>query len=227
MIWEETETEQEQPTQSETMVDVSFRIHCPQLPVDHVQPLRDAVAALLPWLETTPGAGIHSIHGAASGNGWIRPDDILHLSRRARLDIRAPAARQSDVAALSGARLDIAGYPLELGQASVKALPVSATLFARHVRIGAGEEAEAAFVDAVVGEIKALGVRLKKLVCGRGDRFTTSAGPMETRSVMVADLQPRDAICLQEHGLRDDRMLGCGLFIPHKGIAAVKPDANQ
>ena len=41
----------------------------------------------LPWMVDEPQAGIHLIHGAESGNGWIRPqepDALLILSRRTR-----------------------------------------------------------------------------------------------------------------------------------------------
>ncbi len=226
MFWQDTESDTKPPSESDKLVDVGFRINCPQLPVDHVQSLSDAIQTLLPWLPTETGAGIHAIHGAASGNGWQRPSDVLHLSRRAHLDIRAPLHRQDEVLAIAGQVLDVAGNRLELGKANVKRLLVSSTLFARHIRVKANETDEATFVDTLVTEIKALGIKLKKLLCGRGYRFTSAQGMVETRSVMVADLDAQDSIFLQEHGLRDDLLLGFGLFIPHKGIAAVKSSVS-
>jgi len=39
---------------------------------------------------------------------------------------------------------------------------------------------------------------------------------------MVADLEPEQSVRLQQIGIGPGRTIGCGLFIPHKGIAAVK-----
>jgi hypothetical protein len=44
---------------------------------------------------------------------------------------------------------------------------------------------------------------------------------------MVAELQAEQSVRLQQMGLGDGRTFGCGLFLPHKGIAAVKePDGE-
>jgi len=42
-----------------------------------------------------------------------------------------------------------------------------------------------------------------------------------TRSLMIDDLEIEESIYLQQHGLGKGRKVGCGLFIPHKGIDAV------
>jgi hypothetical protein len=38
---------------------------------------------------------------------------------------------------------------------------------------------------------------------------------------MVADLEPEQSVLLQEKGLGTHRKMGCGLFLPHKGIKPV------
>jgi hypothetical protein len=38
---------------------------------------------------------------------------------------------------------------------------------------------------------------------------------------MVADLEAEESVALQQQGLGQGRMLGCGLFVPHKGIDTV------
>ena len=53
------------------------------------------------------------------------------------------------------------------------------------------------------------------------------AGPVFTRSLMVAELQPEQSVRLQQLGLGDGRTIGCGLFLPHKGIAAVKESDGE
>jgi CRISPR/Cas system CSM-associated protein Csm4 (group 5 of RAMP superfamily) len=39
---------------------------------------------------------------------------------------------------------------------------------------------------------------------------------------MLASLTPDESLRLQQHGLGPHRTMGCGIFIPHKGIDAVK-----
>jgi hypothetical protein len=41
------------------------------------------------------------------------------------------------------------------------------------------------------------------------------------KSVLLADLNATESIRLQQIGLGPHRVMGCGLFIPHKGIAAI------
>jgi CRISPR/Cas system CSM-associated protein Csm4 (group 5 of RAMP superfamily) len=38
---------------------------------------------------------------------------------------------------------------------------------------------------------------------------------------MLADLKPEESLRLQQQGLGPHRLMGCGIFIPHKGIDAV------
>ena len=38
---------------------------------------------------------------------------------------------------------------------------------------------------------------------------------------MVAALPAAASLALQQQGLGDGRLMGCGLFVPHKGIEAV------
>ena len=42
-----------------------------------------------------------------------------------------------------------------------------------------------------------------------------------TGTLLVADLDPKGAVTLQQKGIGEDRKRGFGLFIPHKGIKAV------
>ena len=50
--------------------------------------------AALPWLADDDRAGVHLIHVAESGNGWMRPEDaeneMLYLSRRTKMTLRLP-----------------------------------------------------------------------------------------------------------------------------------------
>ena len=42
-----------------------------------------------------------------------------------------------------------------------------------------------------------------------------------TRSLMIADLSKKESLRLQEEGVGERRLYGCGIFLPHKSIDAV------
>ena len=223
MFWDET-TPADELAQLRDVVDVAFRVDCPCLPLDHAHALSTALVAQLPWLETEPLAGVHLIHGAESGNGWMRPQDpekdLLHLSRRARLRLRVPLERIDAAASLVGAELDIAGFAVAIGAMNVLPLEPMPVVFARYV-VSDPDQDEAAFISRMAEELQALGVPATKLLSGRSHVLRVPGGLLHTRSLMVAELQPESSLRLQRSGLGPDRALGCGLFIGHKDIAPV------
>lgn len=224
MYWEEDE-DQAIDSAGDEVVDVTFRIACRALPVDHAYPLATALIGALPWLASEPRAGIHSIHAAESGNGWMRPgnpDDLIHLSRRTRLVLRVPGTRVDDSLGLSGSTLVVAGSEMKVGEANVRPLSTLTTLFARYVATGNNDER--IFLANTAAVLKDRGIRARKMMCGIGKTIRTPDDTIRTRSLMLADLAVRDSIRLQQEGLGPNRHLGCGLFIPHKDIGNVRSD---
>ncbi|OOY42428.1 hypothetical protein BOV91_06980, partial [Solemya velum gill symbiont] len=55
----------------------------------------------------------------------------------------------------------------------------------------------------------------------------TPDGPIESRSLMLADLLTEETLKLQEVGLGPGRHMGFGIFIPHKGIEAVNKGEEE
>ena len=112
---------------------------------------------------------------------------------------------------------------LEVGKASVKRFSTLPTQFARYVVVpeGLGQEDEEAFMAYAVEQLRELGIKVRKLLCGRGHAIRHPDGDVHTRSLMLADLDVEEAVTLQQRGIGDHRTMGCGLFIPHKGIRAV------
>ena len=224
MFWDESPQDDELQLPDD-VVDVSYRIDCRCLPLDHAHALTAAVREALPWLEDEDLAGIHLIHGAESGNGWYRPQDpehdVLHLSRRARFRLRLPRKRLDKADALVGRRLDVDGYELGIGEARVMPLAPQPALLARYVVADADED-EARFLQAAADALRAMDIPVTKLLCGRSHRLRTPEGEVFTRSLMVADLEPPDSVRLQRTGIGPGRLMGCGLFIGHKDIAPVQ-----
>ncbi len=227
MLWQEDELQTPQSTPP-TVVDLSFSMNCRTLPVDHAYVLSQAIQQVLPWLVDEPFAGIHLIHGAESGNGWYRPQEqemLLHLSHRTKLTLRIPSHRKSETTVLSGMTLEIAGHSLQLGKAIEKPLIAMPVLFARHV-IADETQDEETFLQQAVIQLKQQDIQCRKALCGKTHTFTLPQGHLFTRSLMLADLKPQESLRLQQQGLGTGRILGCGLFIPHKDIKPVSQESD-
>ncbi|MBI5040586.1 MAG: type I-MYXAN CRISPR-associated protein Cas6/Cmx6 [Gammaproteobacteria bacterium] len=226
MFWNEDKAEDKGYKVPDDVVDLSFAIACKMLPLDHAYALSQALQAALPWYADEAAAGLHLIHGAESGNGWYRPQDaagaVLHLSRRTRMMLRVPKHRIDAARTLEGMALEVAGHRVEVGESVIKPLSAMSTLFARHVVMADADLNEAAFLDQVVTEMRSLGIRVNKILCGRAHDLNTPEGPIHTQSVMIADLEPEPAVVLQQKGIGPGRKMGCGLFLAHKGIKPVK-----
>jgi CRISPR-associated protein Cas6 len=229
MFWKEDETLDDLQVPDD-IVDVLFALDCKRIPVDHAHLLCSALQAALPWIVEEPGMALHTIHVAGSQNGWQRPahgtDSELILSRRTKLTIRAPRTRVADILSqLPGSQLELGGYPLTVGAGKVKPLTKDATLFARYVVTGTGMEEdqdEQDFLLAVARALAGMGIQIRKALCGKTTALATPDGPLPTRSLMLADLTMNESIRLQQNGLGTHRLMGCGIFIPHKGIDSVK-----
>jgi CRISPR-associated protein Cas6 len=231
MFWQEDDKQEYQV--SDDIVDLVFSIDCRELPVDHAHSLGEALCNALPLLGEDDRCAIHSIHLAGSQNGWERPDPSLGqklvLSRRTKLTLRVPQEHKAQIEdTLNGMTLDIDGHPLTIGKAKPKTLSKQGTIFARHIALEPGEDTdENAFLMRIVADLKARGIRVKKALCGITQQIDTPQGPLLTRSIMLADLTADESVQLQQEGLGSHRHLGCGIFIPHKGIDAVKKQEDE
>jgi CRISPR-associated protein Cas6 len=227
MFWQEEENKQEFKVPDDVQ-DLLFDIQCRELPVHHIHALSEALLGALPWLADESQAAIHEIHVAGSQNGWERPDPTLGqkliLSRRTKLTLRLPKHRVGEAQQrLQGATLDVAGHPMTVGKAKPKPLSKQGTIFARYLVLQEGEaEDEMAFLQRMVAELGKRNIRVKKAMPGKTSDIQTPDGPIATRSLMIADLSIQESVSLQQQPLGEHRLLGCGIFLPHKGIDAVK-----
>lgn len=202
----------DQPAQPDAAVDVVFPLDGLTLPRDHAQALQQALCAQFPWLAAEALAGVHSIK-LVPGN-----EDPALLSRRARLLLRVGVRRAQELMALAGFDLDVKGHALRLGAPHLRELHPHATLYAYKV---ASESAdEVALMATLERELAALGVGGER-VCGKRQRMLISGAAVDTFSLMLHALPPEQSLRLQQHGLGPHRLLGCGIFVPHKSAAAV------
>lgn len=227
MFWQEDE-KPKAFTIPDDIVDLVFEIDCRELPVDHARELADAIHDHVPEVGEDERVGVHSIHLAGSQNGWERPDPKLGqrliLSRRTKLTIRVPKEHCEQIQqALHGADLDIAGCHLAIGKAKQKKLSNQGTIFSRYVVLEEGEaEDENIFLQRIVSHLAERGIHIKKAMCGKTAIIEGPDGPVATRSIMLAGLGTEASVQIQQFGIGPLRHMGCGIFIPHKGIEAVK-----
>ncbi len=224
MFWQE-KPEEKSFDASDEVVDLCFKLECKTLPLDHAWSLSSALLDAAPWLKNSAHSAIHLIHGAESGNGWIRPDntenELLHLSHRARFTLRLHRNHIRFADKLVGLKLDIEGHPITLGTFKQQLLVPQSTIFARYI---VTDEAisEDEFLDKIAPQIQAQGINIRKMMGGLTHDFNTPEGKVITRSLMLSDLEKEESIRLQQNGIGDKQLMGMGIFLPHKGIAAVK-----
>ena len=221
MFWQEDDKKDDIST-SGKVVDLHYKIDCKQVPTCHAWELSQALYQALPWIKDEAEVGIHQIHGATSGNGWERPPDgeLIYLSKRTRMQLRVPTSRIADANELTGKTLDVAGHSVNIGNMTTKQIDPFSTIFARYIVVSAGMS-EDDFLQWVVADLASRGIEARKLLCGMGHAFEANGEKIETRSLMIADLDKPASVVLQEVGIGPHRHLGCGIFVPHKGIKAV------
>ena len=194
------------------MLDVSFPLKGKMLPRDHAEALLAALCAHFSWLHSDAGSGIHAIklvHGF---------DEPALLSQRTRLTLRVRAERAAALLALGEISLDIAGHALQLGPAQARELLQHGTLYA--YKVAAESADEVAFMACIASELAALdttGVH----ICGKRQQMQIAGQTQQTFSLMLHGLSPAQSLRVQEHGLGPHRLLGCGIFVPHRSATAV------
>jgi len=226
MFWEEDEDKTLPYAASEDVIDLVFSIKCKTLPLNHAWALSQEILKHLPWIEKDPVAGIHQIHVAESNNGWMRPDDdeenaLLYPSRRTKMTLRIPSEQFKATEALCGVTLDINGHALLIGSAKKKVFTNTSVISSRYV-LGDPNESEDDFLAKAALELENnINFKVKKMLCGKTHSIKTPTGILTTRSLMIADLDSDTSIKIQQLGLGNKRELGCGLFLPHKGIKSL------
>ncbi len=222
MYWREQEDKKEEYRVPEDIFDLVFKLRGSSLDIDHAYALSQALQQHLDP-DTCARIGVHGVHMAGSGNGWNRPEQIdaeLPLSRRARLVIRVHRDDSDAVTQITDRTLQIGRQSVQVGASSIRKLSSLSTIHARAVRCDP-EQSEDDFLRQVASELSAMDIDVSKMMCGKTGAIRTGDEVIFTRAVLVADLKPEESVRVQQRGIGDSRMLGCGLFVPHRGIDAV------
>ena len=222
MFWREDDESESEFQVPDDVFDLVFRLNGSSLEIDHAYALSAALQTYLA-ADTCNRIGVHGVRMAGSGNGWTRPeqcDAMLPLSRRARLAIRVHRDDSDEVTRITNKTLQIGSQQLEVGESSIRKLSSIGTLYARAVSCDR-DQPEADFLADVAESLGAMDIKVSKMICGKCGEIRTADETIFTRALMVAELEPEESVTLQRRGLGKDQMLGCGLFVPHKGIDPV------
>lgn len=194
------------------MVEVAFALLGRELPRDHHLALAEALCAALPWLAAEDASAVRMVR--------LVPGSAARalLSPRSRLILRVPRERSAALAGLEGASLDVDGCVLVLGAPQPRELMPHGTLHAAFVDAGGADEE--AFLVAVARDLERLDVGCEA-VCGRALERRGPGGPLRGFALMLHGLRRSAALRVLERGIGAHRLLGCGVFVPHRSAAAV------
>jgi CRISPR-associated protein Cas6 len=195
---------------SAEMVDVAFALRGDAIVADYAWRLWLGVSGRLPWLGEDGAAGIHPLAGVSGSGG------SLYLNRRARLILRLRRDRIEAAQALAGLALDLGGEVVVEGDGSVRQLFATPVLYAPFVCVDLDDEA--AFVEECRRRLPGSG---GQMICGKARSAARGEGTVRGYSLMLHGLDAAESIDLQCSGLGSERRLGCGIFVPHKSVAAV------
>ena len=215
MSWDWPENKPEKYTPH--MIDLQFDLVGTIIPADNAQLLSDALQSLLPWLGEDSGIGIQHLKGAETNSG----DATLNINRRTKLFMRVPKARVDDLQRLVGQTLDLAGHALQIGSFKTREFSPFANIYAHFVDTGSATEEQ--FVQDVMHELDGYFQLRCGFICGKRQTLQSASGPIHGYSLMLHDVPPHKSLQLQDEGMGRNRLLGCGIFIPHKSIAPVAP----
>lgn len=194
------------------LVDMVFPLGGYSLPRDSAPALLAALQHVLPWLGREPSTGVHPLK-LVPGEG----EEAL-LSQRTRLLLRLPRELCEAATGLAGRSLQVGEQTVTLGRPHLRELLPHRTLYAYAVAAEADDEV--GFMQSMNDELQTLQVRTQ-VICGKRQQHDWPGGSMVTFSLMLHGLTPADSLRLQEHGLGRHRLLGCGIFVPHKSASAV------
>jgi len=219
-MWQE-DTKKRSAVDHSEMVDLSFSVDCKELPYDHAYELSSEIIKLVPEIKNDNRNAIQTLHGPMSGNGWVRADgENIFLSRRAKLCLRVRKDHADKIREIEGKKIKLFGNELNIGKSKIKSFLVVRDLFCRFVSCNE-DLPEENFLEEVQTELRAFKVNINKALCGQSKRVSFGDKTLYTRSLMIADLTKEEAVILQEEGVGEHRLFGCGIFLPHKSIDAV------
>lgn len=198
---------------STEVADFVYQLGAGTLAHEHADALAEALCRALPWLAGESLAGVLPLTGLSRGDG------AHFVGRRSRLVLRLPLSRAAGADALCGTTIDVAGSPLAIGPATRRPLqPVTDVVYSHCVSFDTEDEID--FLERCHDALEARKIKANP-VTGKARRLRSGTGTVHGFALMLHGLSPTDSVRIQEQGLGEHRLRGCGMFVPHKTIHAV------
>jgi CRISPR-associated protein Cas6 len=199
------------------VIDLSFVVLGPTIPLDHGYALFSAICRFTPELHGNRRIGVHAIRGR------YRDPGILALTEHSRLTLRLPSEEIAPYIALAGKELDVGGHLLRVGIPRVGALTPAANLAARMVTFRHALT-PSDFEEDIHRELKRLDIAAAPHLVPstrpqwQGQPLRRVLRVKEKRVIGYAlrftGLTAEESIRLQDVGLGGRRRMGCGVFVP-------------
>lgn len=200
---------QDAPFTAAQTIEVEFPIYGRSVPCDHGHALCVSLIELPRlrcWRSQPGGIAILPIEGRPDGSGRIE------LLPESRLRLRIAAADAPIALRLAGQTLRVDGEDLRLGAAQTSLLTPFPALSASLVITRDGQSPEA-FDDEIAQQLEDLEISAR-FARGEPGFLRLGEGLLGGYALRVLGLSDEDSIQLQEVGLGDHRMQGCGIFVP-------------
>jgi CRISPR-associated protein Cas6 len=193
------------------VVDLLFPVRAGTVPLDHGYCLFSALSKRLPWLHERRDVGVFNLRGKLAEGA------SLFLGTGA-LRIRCSTDAVSPFLSLVGSRLEVAGQCITLGTPTVRGMEPVSQLSARMVTFKNSED-EPSFRDTAHHFIEALTGTSCALEVGRRRSVTIAGRKVVGFGLKLSGLTSAAALVVQEQGLGGRRHMGCGLFLPTRGLS--------
>jgi CRISPR-associated protein Cas6 len=122
---------------------------------------------------------------------------------------------------LEGKNLAVAGNEMLVGAVEKRSLSTITTIYSRYLVFSNDPQAEEQFMDNAMQALQAMSVRPEKMLPGREKTIQMPGKMLKTRSLMITGITVEESLRIQQQGLGLHQHLGCGIFLPHKGIEEV------
>lgn len=216
MFWQEN-IKEEKFTIPEKVVDISFQINSKVLPIDHISLLKNALCEHIDCSQDNLAFFDISV---ADGNGWEQDKNgFFYPSARSKLTIRM-RKEYIETIDLVGKTLNLDEYEINIKKFKAeKKLSDSSIVFSK--MLVDDFDSEDKFLQDSFHKLQAIDITPTKMMAGLRREITIDGKKIKTRSLMIADLSKSNSVKLQENGLGNYQLFGCGVFVPQKGIDSV------
>jgi len=196
-------------------VDLSFPLSGRSVGVDAADRLQQLLSTALGLGKEDTLFGIHPLNGLTAED---ESEQRLLLSRRTRLILRLPAELVAAAQALAGSAFDLGAGAVRLGEGQIRPLQAAPVIYSAFVHLGPADEHS--FLCLAEQTLAACDIRVR-LLPGKARQRSVLGEVLSGYSLMLHGLDEEQSLHVQRVGLGNHRRWGCGLFVPHKSIAAV------